>query len=109
GRALCGAARQCLGALAHHRRAGGLPATAINWGPWAEVGMASADARQQMTEIGLTPLAVKDGVRALERVMTSGAAQVTVAQVDWRVFAPVYSVRGNRRLLEEFETTAVPA
>ena len=47
-----------LDALAHARRAQGLPATAINWGPWADAGMAAEAGRGDAVKsrgMGLIP------------------------------------------------------
>jgi len=46
------AANSCLDALAHHRRALGLPAQSIQWGPWAEQGMAKG-VLQRLSRVGM--------------------------------------------------------
>src|SRR5262249_47952251 len=56
------AANACLDALAHHRRAQGLPGLSINWGPWAEGGMA---ARLSLAGQGVDKIEVADGLRVL--------------------------------------------
>jgi len=73
-------------ALAHHRRAQGLPGLSINWGIWA------GDAGAQMTVSdgartpGFGTLPQEQGLRALELLLTSRLPQVGVAAIDWSVF-----------------------
>ena len=62
-----------LDALAQWRRAGGSPATAINWGQWADVGLA-----RELTFSVLDPLSPDEGIEAMETVLGgSGGAGVT--------------------------------
>ncbi|MGW3124674.1 SDR family NAD(P)-dependent oxidoreductase, partial [Streptomyces sp. NPDC001107] len=72
GQANYAAANTFLDALAHHRRALGLPATSLAWGPWAEGGMADqlgpADLRR-FTRAGIRPLAPEQGLRLLDAAL----------------------------------------
>src|SRR4051794_1712839 len=74
-------------ALAHYRRALGLPATSINWGPWAEGGMATALGsrdQQRWASQGIGQLAGDEGFEALERALQLDRAQLGIVRVDWR-------------------------
>jgi NAD(P)-dependent dehydrogenase (short-subunit alcohol dehydrogenase family)/acyl carrier protein len=74
-------------ALAHARRRAGLPATSINWGPWAELGsVARTGVEDRLVAEGFTALAPEAGLEALGRVMGGNPAQVAVALVDWGRF-----------------------
>nr|WP_322725733.1 SDR family NAD(P)-dependent oxidoreductase [Streptomyces spongiae] len=78
------AANARLDALAARRRADGLPATAIAWGPWAGSGMAAGqDIDRRLRRAGLTPLDPELGVDALLDAVAHGDTAVTVADVDW--------------------------
>jgi 7-keto-8-aminopelargonate synthetase-like enzyme len=81
------AANAFLDALAHHRRARGLPGLSINWGPWAEVGMA---ARLSLAGQGVDKIDVSDGLRVLSELLQPsqrhGPAQVGVWRVSWPAF-----------------------
>jgi aryl carrier-like protein len=78
-----------LDGLVHHRRAGGLPALGINWGPWNDVGMA---ARLERTESGRLKrdgvgwIQPSDGVEMLDRLLAGPAGQATVFPVQWDAF-----------------------
>jgi len=77
------AANAFLDSLAHYRRGRGLPCTTINWGPWAERGMAArADRERQMAQFGMHMIPLQQGVDALARVMGRNPAQVTVMSAD---------------------------
>ncbi|HXK05551.1 MAG TPA: beta-ketoacyl reductase, partial [Verrucomicrobiae bacterium] len=68
----------------------GLPAVSINWGPWADVGMAaslSQRSSRQWTPRGVTALSVEDGLRVLASVHRGAAPQLCVMPVNWAEFA----------------------
>ena len=78
------AANAFMDALANHRHYHQQAATAFNWGPWGEVGMA---VRQHMNVPGIRNLSVKQGLAALSKGLTSTLPQVLVASVNWSHYA----------------------
>ncbi|HZN83852.1 MAG TPA: type I polyketide synthase [Mycobacterium sp.] len=76
GQASYACANAWLDALVEWRKAAGLPATAINWGQWADVGLSRA-----MQFSALDPMSPAEGVDALESVVASGITRVGVARL----------------------------
>ncbi|HEX2091755.1 MAG TPA: SDR family NAD(P)-dependent oxidoreductase, partial [Longimicrobiaceae bacterium] len=98
-----------LDALAHHRRARGLPAVSINWGPWAEVGMsASLEERssRQWVPRGVTPVRVADGLQAFGRLSGGALPQVGVLPVEWGEFMAQFPAGAFPRVLREMAREA---
>ncbi|WP_437568146.1 SDR family NAD(P)-dependent oxidoreductase [Sorangium sp. So ce542] len=92
GDAAAAAADAFVGALAHHRRALGLPALAVDWGLFAEEtaveGRHGAAARLSRGGAGL--LSEADALAALERLLGAGAAQAGVLRFDLRRWLEFY-------------------
>ncbi|MGB3441185.1 MAG: SDR family NAD(P)-dependent oxidoreductase, partial [Actinophytocola sp.] len=95
GQATYSSANAYLDALAAHRAAAGLPATAIAWGAWDGGGMATRDGVQDsLRRRGFTPIPAARCVAELAAAVDEGATALTVADVDWDRFAePFTAVR----------------
>ncbi|MEU1671054.1 type I polyketide synthase [Streptomyces roseifaciens] len=102
GQAAYSAANAFLDGLAQHRRARGLAATAIAWGPWGEGGMvADAGDEERLRQRGLTVLRPDRAISALHGALSDGDGAVTVADVDWERFVVPFTVSRPSVLLSE--------
>ncbi|HRI87649.1 MAG TPA: SDR family NAD(P)-dependent oxidoreductase, partial [Candidatus Hydrogenedentes bacterium] len=84
GQANYAAGNAFMDALAHHRSTNGQPALSINWGPWAEVGMAARpEIERRLAMQGIGGLKPAVGIAALDSLIVSNEHQVGVLQADW--------------------------
>ncbi|TDZ97074.1 type I polyketide synthase [Mycobacteroides salmoniphilum] len=83
-------ANALLDGLIAQRRAQGLPATGVNFGPWGQGGMASsAAATANISAQGLIPLDPSAALAALAEVIANGTGQATVIKANWQRAAKV--------------------
>ena len=70
--------------LVFHRRSLGLAGQSVNWGPWAQGGMASqtGDA-SRWARVGVELLGVEQGLELLETLLAADHAQTLVIGADW--------------------------
>lgn len=79
-----------LDGLVAQRRAQGLPATGVNFGPWSQGGMASSEAASaNISAQGLIPLEPSAALGALAEVIANGTGQAAVIKANWQRAAKV--------------------
>ncbi|MER5252423.1 type I polyketide synthase [Streptomyces sp. NPDC002855] len=104
GQSAYAAANAYLDALAEHRRAVGLPAMAVAWGPWGGGGMvagAGRDAAAQLRRRGLPTMDPAVAIAGLAMALERGDGNVVVADVDWERFAGTFMAQRPSPLLGE--------
>ncbi|MGH3375173.1 MAG: amino acid adenylation domain-containing protein [Actinoallomurus sp.] len=92
------AANAFLDALAHLRRAKGLPATSVAWGPWEGEGMAaglSETDRVRFAQLGLDRLSPEEGLELFELAVRSRRALTMAAAFDLNRLQHYYEERGG--------------
>ncbi|MEA5550941.1 type I polyketide synthase [Anabaena cylindrica UHCC 0172] len=83
-----------LDALALYRQSQGLPGLSINWGPWAESGMATALSEQlqkRWQAQGIGEIQPSQGLDILAYLLTSEIGQVGVLPIKWQQFLQQFS------------------
>jgi NADPH:quinone reductase-like Zn-dependent oxidoreductase/aryl carrier-like protein len=78
------AANMFMDGLAQLRNAQGLPGLSINWGPWADIGLAArADRVGRLDKQGVGAIKPAQGKAILSRLWAQRVAQVGVIPFDW--------------------------
>ncbi len=93
-------------ALAYFRHERGLPALAINWGNWAEVGMAANIKGRKAGMAGLKP---DEGMKALELALSQTQSQIAIVDMEWRSYPHQQNFVSKLILVKPKEgTTLIP-
>ncbi|HWN59975.1 MAG TPA: SDR family NAD(P)-dependent oxidoreductase, partial [Streptosporangiaceae bacterium] len=100
------AANAYLTALAQHRRARGAPATAISWGIWADDMALGRVDPVQIRRSGLVFMDPRLALAGLRRALDTDEPAITVAQVDWARYHPVFTSVRSTALFDEIPEVA---
>nr|AAX98190.1 polyketide synthase type I [Streptomyces aizunensis] len=90
-----------LDAFAEYRRASGLPATSIAWGPWGDGGMAEGAVGDRMRRHGVIEMSPERAVAALQHALDRDETTLTVADMEWKRFVLAFTSGRARPLLHD--------
>jgi acyl transferase domain-containing protein len=89
------AANHFLDGLVYHRQSLGLPGLSINWGPWAEAGMATQGYEVGLKRMGIAPLEPTAALQVLGGLLGSASMQTMIAAIDWSAFGKIVAAKGR--------------
>jgi acyl transferase domain-containing protein/acyl carrier protein len=105
------AANSFLDGLAHYRRAQGLPALSINWGPWADSGMAASrqngHRQKPMMIDAFQPIEASEALAWLEGALELSTPQLAYAPVEWQALFSYAPYLRNQAALSNFSRQTV--
>ncbi|KUJ54348.1 polyketide synthase [Streptomyces albus subsp. albus] len=90
-----------LDAFAEWRRAQGLPATSLAWGPWGEGGMAEGGVGDRMRRHGVIEMSPELAVTALQHALDRDESVLTVVDMEWKRFVLAFTSGRSRPLLHD--------
>jgi acyl transferase domain-containing protein/NADPH:quinone reductase-like Zn-dependent oxidoreductase/NAD(P)-dependent dehydrogenase (short-subunit alcohol dehydrogenase family)/acyl carrier protein len=101
GQANYAAANAFMDALAHARRAQGLPALSINWGAWTGVGLAAAQSNrgERLATQGMASMTPAQGVAALGWALSARVPQVAIMRLDVARWCAIHPTAASSALL----------
>jgi NAD(P)-dependent dehydrogenase (short-subunit alcohol dehydrogenase family)/acyl carrier protein len=99
GQGLYAAANAFLDAFAHQRRSRGLPATSVAWGLWAGSGMRTDGYEATTARRGIPAMDPDLAIVGLRQALADKEPFLTVADINWERFVPVFTAQRPRPLL----------
>ncbi|MFF7653738.1 type I polyketide synthase [Streptomyces sp. NPDC007983] len=87
--------------FAEQRRADGLPATTVSWGPWGDGGTVDGATGDRMRRHGINEMAPAPATAALQHALDRDETALTVIDMDWRRFTLAFTADRPRPLLDE--------